>query len=122
MKFCFVGVKGYVSGTMYFRTSLACFVQGVSFQWGVDSPPGFPLSCLALGLGEVLQVALCVRALCSMELVLPIGEQFGVGQGVVPWVFGMPPHWLGVGTGLMCLCIVLQPFLWRSQLLLHKLS
>ena len=54
------GGKGYVSGAMYFRTSLACFVQGVSFQWGVDSPPGFPLSCPALGPGEVLQVALGV--------------------------------------------------------------
>src|SRR6266704_1320977 len=105
------GGKGYVSGAMYFCTSLACFVQGVSFWWGVDSPPGFSLSCLALGPGEVLQVALHVQALCSMELVLPIGEWFGVGWGVVPWVFGMPPHWLGVGAGLMCLCVVLQPFL-----------
>ena len=111
MKFCFMGVKGYVSGMMYFHTSLACFVQGVSFQWGVDSPPGFPLLCPALGLGEVPQVALRVRALCSMKLVLPIGERFGVGWGVVPQVFGMPPCWLGVGTGLMCLCVVLQPFL-----------
>src|SRR6266704_3345970 len=106
-----MGVKGYVSGMMCFHASLACFVQGVSFQWGVDSPPGFPLLCLALGLGEVPQVALHVRALCSMKLVLPIGEWVGVGQGVEPWVFGMPPHWLGVGTGLMCLHVVLQPFL-----------
>jgi len=83
------------------------FVQGVSFQWGVGSP----LACLALGPGEVPQVALHVQALCLMGLVLPIGEQVGVDQGVVPQVFGMPPHWLGVGAGLMCLHIVPQPFL-----------
>ena len=46
-----------------------------------------------------------------MKLVLPIGEWFGVGQGVVPQVFGTPPRWLGVGTGLVCLRIVGQPFL-----------
>src|SRR6266705_4919422 len=77
------GGKGYVSGTMYFRASLACFVQGVSFWWGVDSPLGFPLLCPALGLGEVLQVSLHVRALCLMELVLPIGERVLVLTGVL---------------------------------------
>src|SRR6266581_9552771 len=87
------------------------FVQGVSFQWGVDSPPGFPLACLALGLGEVPQVSLHVQALCLMGLVLLIGEQVDVDWGVVPQVFGMPPHWLAVGAGLMCLHVVLQPFL-----------
>ena len=87
------------------------FVQGVSFQWGVDSPPGFPLACPALGLGEVLQVALHVQVLCLMGLVLPIGEQVGVDWGVVPWVFGTPPCWLGVGAGLMCLHVVPWPFL-----------
>src|SRR6266581_2181952 len=107
MKFCFMGVKGYVSGAIYFCATLACFVQGVSFQWGVDSPLGFPLACPALGPREVLRVALHVQAWCSMGLVLPIGEQVGV----VPWVFGMPPHWLGVAAGLMCLHIVLWPFL-----------
>src|SRR6266581_2055091 len=65
-----MGVKGYVSGVMYFHASLACFMQGVSFQWGVDSPLGFPLLCPALGLGEVPQVALHVQALCLMKLVL----------------------------------------------------
>src|SRR6266581_4936223 len=69
-------------------------------RWGVDSPLGFPLACLALGLGEVPQVALHVQALCLMGLVLPIGEQVGVDQGVVPHVFGMPPHWLGGGHWL----------------------
>src|SRR6266705_2779218 len=113
MKFCFMGVKKKCFWHNIFSHQPCLFVQGVSFWWGVDPPPGFPLACLALGLGEVPQVALCVQAWCSMGLVLLIGEQVGVDWGVVPQVFGMPPHWLGVGTGLMCLHIVLQPFLWR---------
>ena len=77
-----MGVKRNVSGTIYFHTSLACLCKELVSSGGLIPLWVFHWHIWPLqGPGEVLQVALCVQALCLMGEYFASPEQSSMEEG-----------------------------------------